>query len=423
MSYRLFIAPVPEAGEKEMRYDWALQDSESRIVKEGSMETQIAIEEFLDGISEKVAIIGFIPSSDGTLCWATIPGGRYAEKALPYAVENQLAQDIDTLHLASSKRGSEHYKVWAIDHEIMEAWVSRLSSFQGATLSAMYFRSDVMEISDNESGALILGQRVTVAGENAALEVKDQDLSLVFHLLAEENQKEPHALTIYGRARDLARHKVDVDEMNRIKAGSLDARCVEVASPIRFLISGFNQAGNGLVDLCQGKYTLQTNGSGSAWGNSIKYLLTGLVAINLSLYVGMGWYHKHHADQLNDASLSLYQEIYPGETSVTADNLKRVVQGKIKHAEKGTGKLGFVSRMKFLGQAVIANRGKVEIESIRYKEDAGQLIVEISASGYESINGIQARLTESGLRATIGAVEQTSGVTSATLTVSERGDA
>src|SRR5680860_43174 len=146
MSYRLYVRSVSgfaavEQQSSERRYSWALLDSAGHCQARGEADSQDDIEQTLaQNAIERSLLIGLIPGDEAAFCLASIPAKqqRFIAQALPYAVEEQLAQDIETLHLALGNRGNQGYLVAAIDRERMAHWFSVFSGWRDLTLSGIY---------------------------------------------------------------------------------------------------------------------------------------------------------------------------------------------------------------------------------------------------------------------------------------------
>lgn len=71
-----------------------------------------------------------VPAADVVLLHANVPA-RTASKvlqAIPYAVEDQLAEDVETLHFALGERTTHGYLVAAVSHTRMRQWLQDLAA-------------------------------------------------------------------------------------------------------------------------------------------------------------------------------------------------------------------------------------------------------------------------------------------------------
>src|SRR5690554_4613825 len=146
MSYRLYVRPLPPftspAADPEARlFNWVLYDAGGDVQAQGSSDLRSTIEQTLsqNGL-EDVRLTGLIPGDEALFCTADIPAkqSRFINQALPYAVEEQIAQDIETVHLALGRRTDDGYQVAAIDNERMAQWVSLFRGWEYVKLEGIF---------------------------------------------------------------------------------------------------------------------------------------------------------------------------------------------------------------------------------------------------------------------------------------------
>src|SRR5690554_1584731 len=146
MSYRLYVrplAPFADSGEnpEERLFNWVLYDAGGDAQAQGSRDFRSTIEQTLsqNGLDD-VLLVGLIPGDEALFCLADIPAkqSRFINQALPYAVEEQIAQDIDSVHLALGRRTDDGYQVAAIDNERMAQWVSLFRGWEYVKLEGIF---------------------------------------------------------------------------------------------------------------------------------------------------------------------------------------------------------------------------------------------------------------------------------------------
>lgn len=112
-----FIIHIPEVGE-DLAY-WALANDSGTLTADPSSG---ALAEAAASAEGRRAIV-VLPGDDVLLAEAAIPGGSAAraQQAAPFVLEDQVADDIDTLHFAlGSKSGDDLYPVAVINKETMD---------------------------------------------------------------------------------------------------------------------------------------------------------------------------------------------------------------------------------------------------------------------------------------------------------------
>ncbi|MEC6824565.1 type II secretion system protein GspL [Photobacterium piscicola] len=74
-------------------------------------------------------VYGLVPTSEMLLTQVAIPAGssRQLAAVLPYLLEEELAQDVDSLHVQLLKRDNDIATVAIIEHQKIEAWLAAFS--------------------------------------------------------------------------------------------------------------------------------------------------------------------------------------------------------------------------------------------------------------------------------------------------------
>ena len=119
---RHVIIHLPRADAE--RVAWAVADEAGRLV-EGPVEG--TLEEAAAAVEGRRATL-VLPGDDVLLAEATVPGGSAAraQQAIPYALEEQLADDVDMLHFALGSKGAgDRWPVAVFGREAMERIVAR----------------------------------------------------------------------------------------------------------------------------------------------------------------------------------------------------------------------------------------------------------------------------------------------------------
>jgi general secretion pathway protein L len=132
-----------------------------------------------------------VPGTDVLLAEPEVPmkAGTKLQQIVPYALEEQLADDIDDLHFAIGKRATDSQRtpVAVIRRSLMDEWLTSLRS-SGLEPESMYTESDLLPQNPGQSVALMeedvvvvrppLGSPVTLPVEalGEALEIAQQGI-------------------------------------------------------------------------------------------------------------------------------------------------------------------------------------------------------------------------------------------------------
>ncbi|MEI8632176.1 type II secretion system protein GspL [Vibrio sp. PP-XX7] len=135
---------------------WIGSDLTTSVEKQGELASWEEVGELAKEVEQRPVIV-LISGADVVLKEVTLPSGRARqfEKMLPYLVEDELAQDADTLHFSVlSKRGEQVFTA-AIDQH----WITTiLAQFEAAGITVDKMLPDVLALPATEgASALQLG--------------------------------------------------------------------------------------------------------------------------------------------------------------------------------------------------------------------------------------------------------------------------
>lgn len=129
------------------------------------------------------AVIALVPATAVLRTRADVPvkGAAKIQQALPFALEEQLAEDVDDLHFAAGSRGPDgRVPVAVVRRDLMSEWLARLSG-AGLAVSQLYSTSDALGVIPSttvllveESGAIL----VEPDGTTATIDVDSLDAVL-----------------------------------------------------------------------------------------------------------------------------------------------------------------------------------------------------------------------------------------------------
>lgn len=174
--------------------DWATFDATGRITQ---CATAVALET-LTTTQEK--IIALIPSTQLTLLQVAIPSKRrqQIEQAVPYALEEQIAEEIEHLHFALGERETHtnFISVAVISRRVMEAYQRVLKT---AKITPTLLTPDVFAVPKphNGWGIIYYNERVLVrTGGQTGFAIEKENLAIVIQAALTDRQP-PEQFTLY----------------------------------------------------------------------------------------------------------------------------------------------------------------------------------------------------------------------------------
>ena len=399
---------------------WVMADSNgTRLsgVSSGSLEQAAAA-------SAARSVIVLVPSVDLLSTSVHIPARSTAKikAALPFALEENLAEDVEDLHFSVGERqDGNRVPVVVVSDAKMADWMQRLQDVGiepaivapdshglakiPGTLSVLVDNDTVMFNDGADADFVMQGVKpseiLVFAGQLDEKESEDEENS--GHLLAFCTPEMDAQLSHDWIALRHELHSVDV---NVLPDGVLPKLAVTVA------------AGHG-VNLLQGKYGRKTEYATlfRPW-KTAAMLLIGLAIVAMSLK-GVGYYQLLQDESALRAQFNAeYHSIRPDDTREIVDPVA-IVNSLRRSMGSSTSPQVFLPSLRELGAAMAANSG-ASIEAISYR--AGVIDLRLIAPDVATLDNIQKAVSASGrFQASIQSTDQVADQINGRIQIRETG--
>lgn len=418
MSYRLYVRPLPpfsDLGEnpEDRLYNWVLYDAGGDAQAQGSRDLRSTIEQTLsqNGL-EDVLLVGLIPGDEAMFCLADIPAkqSRFINQALPYAVEEQIAQDIDSVHLALGIHTQEGYRVAAVDRDRMAQWLELFRGWSYARLDAIYPDAALLPMTEGGWSICLDGESSMMASDRGEwLSMQSANLGMFAHTLAVPPSEDVVAevpVVIYGTETEFEEQQAVLGEL--MAPGRLSVRRESLEfMPLELLAHAHHHHLCRPINLCQRGFSVKGGKTSplKPWKPLIAVAALWFV-VQVTLEAGMGFYYERQAEEMRLQAMSVYREAFPNDRRTHAGNVKRVIEGQLRMAGSNGPDIDFVTLMKYTGQQYsnVAGAGSVTFNSINYSQSRGELVVDVRAESYDRLSTLRNGLSKQGLEAKIGSV-------------------
>jgi len=370
-------------------------------------------------------VILLVPATEVLTTTADIPvkAGARLRAALPFALEENVADDVDQLHFASgTRRESGRLPVAIVARDKMDVWIQLLDE---AGLSASRIVPETYGLARIPGTASVLVDGDVVffndgADTEFALEgAKPSDALVTAGMLTDKHEEDDDESTghllVYCNPADeerlshewiALRHELHSVDISLLPDGALPRLAVTVAS------------GNG-VDLLQGRYgeKVDYRAQFKPWRNAAALLL-GLMIVGFAAK-GVGYYRLTQEEATLKAQFtSEYRQIRPGDSREVVDpvNAVRSIRQGLGAA---TGPQVFLPSLRELSEAMAQNSA-ARIETISYR--AGVIDVRITSPDVATLDNIQKAVSASGqFQASIQSTDQVADEISSRLQIRESG--
>ncbi|MFM1706657.1 GspL family type II secretion system protein ExeL [Aeromonas salmonicida] len=363
---------------------WSAKEEE--IIASGTLASAHA----LGALRERAGgrpVVTLVPGSDLIFRRVSLPGkySRQAAAALPYLLEEQIASDVDELHLVVLAHEGHDVDLMAVDKEKMQTWLGWLKA---AGLKSQQLLPDVLALPQAADGwsALQLGKEWLLRQGPCQGIVADEPLLAM--LLAVE--AEP--VTIHSHT-----------PVPPIPTANWQAADPEL--PMLLLAKG---ALNCQANLLQGPYRPQTEYS-RYWLQWRKVaVVAGLLLLVALTQRGVHLYQLAEQDKALKAEVrQVYTRIFPGETRIVNVRSQMAQHLKLLGQTPQDGVLLLLTEL----APTFAEVPGLKPQVLRFDAARGELRLQVTAPGFTEIErfrelaGKRFEVQQGEVRSTEGKVE------------------
>ena len=385
---------MPRDGDGEP--DWAAADNRGQLrtpVVRGSVEGLAAA-----AAGRRVALV--VPGSDVLQLQAVLPAGNDARLALvaPYALEDQVADDIEALHFAIGARPGNDLPtpVDVVGRTLLGHWLAEARSW-GVEPAAVFADSELVPSLADRVTALLEGSSLTLrAGGARPLVLPADDVGLAVDLALRQFGLDAATtqLVVYTTTADWQQHQ-EVAEALRPRVASLKVQLVG-GGILGLLAQELPQSG--AINLLQGDYRARS-ASGSGFARWRVAALLAFVAFVLQAGAQLFDLQRLRREERTvDAAIEqLFRESMAGEQNAT--NARRRMELRLAGLARGTPTQGEL--LPLLG-ALSTAKGTVpgsRIDSLSFRR--GTLELRMTAQDAASLEKINEALRGGGLTAEV----------------------
>lgn len=349
------------------------------------------------------AVIVLVPSAEVLTTSVDLPvrGGAKLLAALPYALEEYLADDIDKLHFAAgSKRQSGRTPVSVVSHERMQEWIAALADAGIEATSIVADSYGLARIPGTVS--MLLADRQVFLNDGDDTELVMEDVSPAEALAAigvldggeapagEDTTaiSAPRHLLVYCEEADEERFQHDWIAI-REELESVDVKLLADGALPRLAVTVATGTG---VNLLQGTYGVRKEYSGMfrPW----KYAAILLLAFAVLGLIGKATDYfmlLREEARLKAQFNAEYQVVLPGAPAT--DDPARVIESLKRRAGTTTSTPVFLQSMQQLSRAIQQNR-EAKIEVISYRN--GVVDIRLTAPDVATLANIEKLVREDG---------------------------
>ena len=330
---------------------------------------------------------------------------KHIASSLPFMLEEQVAEDIDGLHFASSPLADDRLAVAVTARACMSVWEELLAPYPG--ISLWYPEMLLLPWQAGEWCLVIeAGQALARTGTSEGFGVELPLLSAML-VAAQAESGAPETVILYGRDQqaDLAQLPAELRDRAQWRSGGFYAATM------------LSDEDSTVLNLRQGDYGPRL--PLERWWRQWRPVAAAFaLAFTLQLVASYTDYLSLQRENLalRGAVEASYRRAYPQGAVVDAE---KQLQRQLDAMRGSAQASGFIALMAKVGE-VIAGRPGTRIASINYNEKADEMRMNIMATDYEAVEQVRSAINNAGLEAVMESSSAQADGVRARLRVGER---
>lgn len=344
-------------------------------------------------------VILLVPAGDVALFSVPLPAGNEArlQQLAPFALEEQVADDLDQLHFAVGGRdgATGQVPVAVAGREQMRDWLARAAALS-LEPRALHAESDLTPQLPGHVTALLAGEQLVLRDEAARpvlFPADDPQLALTTLLGPERTLAGVH-LAVYSTPEDWSRHQPAIESL-REQLASLTVQLAAGGLPGLFA-RGLPAANP--VNLLQGEFRPQTRG-GNVWRQwrVAAALLVGLLLLHAAGTLWQVRQEHRAAAELDESINRAYAAIFPGQRP--GPQPRRALEARLQAVAGGANPRHELMPLLSAVAAARQNVPVAKLDSLNYRP--GTLQLKLSAPDAATLEAFSQALRAGGYGAQV----------------------
>lgn len=324
-------------------------------------------------------------------------------KALPFLVEDMLAQPIEEVHLVSNGRQpTGKADVWVVAQEQMRRW---LALEQTLPVAQSWIPQVSLIRPDPERLFICLEHTYALVQQGAAPAILVARSALFdwldqFALDAGEEQ-DTQTVQLLVAGQEIAQDQ-EVDRLRaRFAALGREVKVEQCSNLLDYLSRLLLDEHSASVNLLQGPYRRQAKHAPELnwklWGSAAAVCLGLYLLINL----GAGWYLTQEGDRVQAEVHQHYRELFPQDKRIR--NVRVQMENHIKQQAPDRQVFGFHQMLGVIThpmQQMAANK-QLQMRQLRYEQDSASFTLDLDVKAVQQLDTLKQQLIGQGLEVSI----------------------
>ena len=351
------------------------------------------------------------PASDVLLADAEVPArsGARIQQIVPYALEEQLAQDIESLHFAVGRRlgDSPRIPVAVVSRALLEGWLESLHE-AGIVPECLYADSSLVPENPGQAVLVLSGDSVIVrASGRPPMTLPLTALAEALEVLRPAADPAPatgfggNGLVVYAGEAEWQQYGASIEAVR----SEFEGLSVQLLPDGPLGLFAQSLPGTAAINLLQGAYapTSQLAGGFKAWRIAAAMLL-GLLVLHGIGSTAQLMMLKRTERRLDQSIAETFEQAMPGEHN--SSNARHRMEARMAAVAGSTDSAGLLAMLSAVAQARNAANGTA-VQALSYRE--GMLELQVTAPGADALDHISQQLRTGGWQADLTSGTSSSG--------------
>ncbi|GHE99869.1 type II secretion system protein GspL [Thalassotalea profundi] len=379
------------------RIHWLVySDTEQEIIASGELSGALALEHLTEKSLQRKVVV-FVPGCDIAIKQLHVPAKsqRAIKLAVPYMLEDELAQDVDHLFFAyaniKNDANTSNCFVAVVEQVQMERWLSWLNE-AGIRCKTMLPDVLALPVVDNTWQAVALGEQILIKQSQWQAQVVDTAIwPLVSDNLANNF---------------ITAHKEDglpILQHYSPLSGTSEQLTLE-SMPEELPLALLAKGSKGLnFNLLQGQFQVKEKRSPALRTWQIAAAIMGIAFIMNLTYKGVHLWQLADKQQLIEQEIiNTYKNTFPKTKRVSVTTVKSQLKGKMSEIGAGDQSDSFLVMLANIEPA-FAMVKDLKPSSIKFDSKRKELRLQASANGYQQFEQFKQQLEKQQFAVSLGA--------------------
>jgi general secretion pathway protein L len=357
---------------------------------------------------EALAVSLVLPSELALLQTVQLPSRnqRQALQALPFVVEEQLAGDIEDVHLAVGLRKPDGvWPVMVVDVATMSAIV-RCSEQAGLLLHSVMVDAQMLPVAEKGLTIAFQQERVLVSTENTMTAFDVHSATEMLHLFLGDTT--PTQVDLYY-SDHYESHPLLAQQL-ATEFSALGGTQVKHYSDITNVLSILLKNNTtSVINLLQGQFAIKQPAGKNPL---VKWVVVAFLVLWLgqcAIQIVSGWYFNHRADVMDTQMAEQFKQLFPDARRV--GNVRKQLESRLLEGASANNSESFSKLFSTSIQVLsgLKDYQSIVIDELRYDSQESQLELEVKAKSIDQLDQFKQAVEKAGLSAKISSANDSDG--------------